>query len=124
MASSALFMNRGTVFDSPFGGQWVFHDRGGLVASLIHWGARGDGVTDDTSSVMDAAKYVTPGKTLYAAGYTLLSNTIKLTNDNVTVDFNGSTNKFVYGSRLPAIQIGPTPIVMSGLSMCSIRPTW
>jgi len=119
MASSALATNRGTVFASPFGGQWVFHDRGGPIVSLIHWGARGDGVTDDTAAVMDAARYVTPGKTLYApAGYTfLLSNTIKLTNDNVTVDFNGSTNKFVYGSRLPAIQIGPTPIVMSGLSM-------
>lgn len=51
IATSALATNRANVFDSPFGGQWVFRDRNSAIQDSRWWSMQPDG--SDISDAWD-----------------------------------------------------------------------
>lgn len=82
------------VFQEPVNVQW--------------FGAKGDGSTDDTSSISGAITAAGSGELVFVPGLTyIISSSLTLANP-LTVDLSGSTIQFaasVYGTTIPAFSI-------------------
>lgn len=124
-STSAATIDNVKYFATATSGRWVFDDVSNGSVDVTWANAIGNGVANDTAAIQLAASLVTAGNALTAPpGRTfILTDTVTLTNNNVTVDFNGSIVRFNSGSRKPAFRIGPAPILLSGLNFTILANT-
>jgi len=124
-STSAATIDNVKYFATATSGRWVFDDVSNGNVDVTWANAIGNGVANDTAAIQLAASLVTAGNALTAPpGRTFVTtDTITLTNNNVTVNFNGSTVKFRATSRKSAIRIGPAQQVISGMDFALTTDT-
>ncbi len=105
----------GTLFAAP-AGRWKRLFDGPIQ---VQWfGARGDGITDDTSAIQAAHRYYTAGKgsVLYAPGTYLISDTINIqAGPGTRIEGNGAVLK--PNASFPAINIQGAAFRYEGLNI-------
>lgn len=124
-STSAATIDNVKYFATATSGRWVFDDVSNGSVDVTWANAIGNGVANDTAAIQLASSLVTAGNSLTAPpGRTfILTDTVTLTNNNVTVNFNGSTVKFRADSRKPAFRIGPAPQLITTLDFALVPTT-
>lgn len=124
-STSAATIDNVKYFATATSGRWVFDDVSNGSVDVTWANAIGNSVANDTAAIQLAASLVTAGNSLTAPpGRTFITtDTITLTNNNVTVNFNGSTVKFRADNRKPAFRIGPAPSLVTGLDFALTSTT-
>lgn len=110
-----------SLWRSPRNTNWFWRATGStdLDENVMHHGAIGNGVANDTAAIQSAMAAVRAGQRLWSpAGKTFLVNSdVEMTNSFVTIDFSSSVLKSTKAGRGSVLRIGPAQQLLSGLNI-------